>query len=378
MAINCPKCNAANDDEAKFCSQCGAPLAEDAVAAAPPSHAYAAPQAKVNWWAIILILLVIGVLVWLFATPKKDNQMASAGNGAANPHASGNATDGDNPHGMGAQAGMPDIDAMKAKLDANPLDVASLSDLYQTYGMIGRGAKVREYLDAAMKALLEQRDTLGEDWTNTGRQLAVAALLGGDPEGALAALNQLREEVPDDRDTMLLLAQVHYSIDQPAEAVELYDEYLSGSDPEADGATYWQARLHRAMMNLRLFEQSPEDARDTAALAASTGELEEVTTGQPDNFDAWLQLGNAYGSGGDVPQAETAYNRALELASDEQQQWEAQAALAVLHGEEPPEQPAPAMGGMGSPANPHGGMGGSMGNPHGGMGGGDDDPGSTT
>jgi tetratricopeptide (TPR) repeat protein len=373
MAINCPKCNAENGDDARFCAQCGAPLAGDAAPAAPPSRAAAAPPAT-NWWAIIGILAIIAVLVWLFATPKKDNQMAGAGNGTANPHASGGAASDDNPHGMGSQAGMPDIDAMKAKLDANPLDVASLSDLYQTYGMIGRGPKVREYLDAAMKALLEQRDTLGEDWTNTGRQLAVAALLGGDPEGALAALNQLREEVPGDRDTMLLLAQVHYSIDQPAEAVELYDEYLSGSDPEADGATYWQARLHRAMMNLRLFEQSPEDARDTAALAAATGELEEVTASQGDNFDAWLQLGNAYGSGGDVPRAETAYNKALELASDEQQKWEAEAALAVMHGEEPPEQPAPAMGGMGSPANPHGGMG-SMGNPHGGGG---DDPGNTT
>jgi len=358
MAINCPKCNAANNDEAKFCDQCGASLSAEAAPVAQPGSLASAAPAKVNWWAIILIFLVIGVLIWLFATPKNGAQMPGAGGGAANPHASGGSDNGDNPHGMSAQAGMPDIDSMKAKLEADPLDVVSLRELYQTYGLIGRGSKVREYLDAAMEALLEQRDELGEGWTDTGRQLAVAALFGGDPEGALAALNQLRAEVPGDRDTLLLLAQVHYTIDQAPEAVELYDEYLSGADPESDGATYWQARLHRATMNLRLFEQSPEEARNAGALAEATAELQEITASDSSNFDAWLQLGNAYGAGGDTGQAEEAYNQALELASDPQQKWEAEAALAELHGEEPPEQPAPSMGGgMGSMGNPHGGMG---------------------
>jgi len=371
MAINCSKCNAENGDDARFCAQCGAPLAAGAEPLTPPVGLASATPAKTNWWAIIAIVLVIGILVWLFATPKNNGQLPGAGGSTANPHGSTATTSDDNPHGMGSQAGMPDIEGLKARLEANPLDMEALRTMYQTYGMIGRGPKVREYLDAAMKGLLEQRDQLGENWTDTGRQIAVAALLGGDPEGALAALNQLREEVPGDRDTVLLLAEVHYSIDQPGEAVEFFDEYLSGASPEADGTTYWQARLHRAMMNLRLYEQSPAGGQDTAALAAATGELQEIVANGDDNFDAWLQLGNAYGAGGDVPRAEEAFNKCLQLATDPQQEWEAQAALAELHGEEPPEPPAPAMGGMG------GGMG-SMGNPHGGMGGGSDDPESST
>lgn len=364
MAINCPNCNAANRDEAKFCDQCGASLGLKAEAPAPPAPPAAAATPRINWTGIVLVLAVIVVAGWLLFGPK-DNAPAPGVNGTtANPHGTPGTTGGENPHGADPQTGMPDIEGMKATLAENPLDIETLRALYQTYGMIGLGAKVRPQLDAAMAELLEQRENLGEDWTLTGRQIAVAALMGDDVDGAVAALTQLRSAAPGDLDTVLLLAEVHSSIKQPAEAVELYTQYLETTNAEQAGDKYSQARLHRAMMNLDLYDQSLAEDRNEAALDAAIGELQEVVVERAEDFDAWLTLGRAHEANGDTQQAEEAYDKCLDLARSAQEDWEARAAIAELHGEEPPEPPDVGMGGM---ANPHGGMDG--GSPHGGMGG---------
>jgi cytochrome c-type biogenesis protein CcmH/NrfG len=279
---------------------------------------------------------------------------------------------GANPHGTDAQTGMPDIEGLKAKLDANPLDLESLATLYQTYGMIGRSSQMRSYLDTALEEIEAQQETLGDKLAETGRGVAIAALLGGDAEGAIVALNKVQELVPEDLESIQLLAEVYYSIDEPAEAIEWYSLYLDSADAATAGEQYASARASRAKMQIRLFELSEGDQANRPALDAGVTELEAVVAEDAENFSAWLQLGKGYGLQNEITKAEAAYETCLDLAMNEQEYWQAEAALAELHGEEPPEQPAQP-GGMGSMmGNPHGGMGsGSNGmgaNPHGGMG----------
>lgn len=367
MAINCPKCNATNQEEAKFCDQCGATLTATEAPAAP-----AAAGPATNWWAITAIVVIIGVLIWLFAGPK-DNAPAPGGNGnAANPHAEMGGANGDNPHGMDAQSGMPDIEGLKAKLEANPLDLQTLTTLYQTYGMIGRGTQMRSYLDKTLAEIEAQQETLGDTLAETGRGAAIAALMGGDAEGAINVLNKVQELVPEDLEAIQLLAEVYFSIDEPEKSIEWFTRYLDSADPEAAGEQYVGARASRAKMQIRLFEKSEGNETHRSSLDTGIAELEAIRETQPEDFNIWLELGKGYGLQEKVTLAEEAFEKCLDLAKNEQQYWQAEAALAVLHGEEPPEQPAPPSGGMGSMGNPHGGMGsgsGDMGgNPHGAMG----------
>jgi len=262
---------------------------------------------------------------------------------------------------------MPDFEQLRANLAADPLDVESLAMLYQTYGMIGRAAQVRPELDAALAALEERREELGEDFETKGMELSLIALQSGDIDGGLAALDKLIELTGGSGQSLLLTADVYARLDDPAKAIGYYDRYLESAGAEADGVIHTQALTNRALAQIALAAAADEPDRTQLDEAVTT--LTELTTGGNAGFEAWLGLGKAYYLLNNGDEAIAAYEQARTLASDETMTWQVESGLAEVRGEEPPEPPASAQTGGGM-SNPHGGMSGSdgMSNPHGSMG----------
>ncbi|MBN2082826.1 tetratricopeptide repeat protein [bacterium] len=364
MDNKCPSCGAEMRAEAKYCDQCATPLTPE-VADKPKS-------AGVNWTALAILALAIAAIAWLLLLPKSPEQPGTMATATGNPHGTSGgqmgSSSGVSPHGMGSDTatGMPDFEQLRANLAADPLDVESLATLYQTYGMIGRAAQVRPELDAAMAALAEQREELGDDFETKGMELSLIALQSGDIDGGLAALDKLIELTEGSGQSLLLTADVYARLDDPAKAIGYYDRYLESADPVADGAIHEQALVNRALAMVALADTA--ETPDQAQLGRAVNDLTQITTGDGASFEAWLGLGKAYYLLSESDKAIVAYEQARQLATDDTMNWQVDSGLAEVRGEEPPEPPASAQmgGGMGSP---HGGMGGSSGmaNPHGSM-----------
>lgn len=375
MAKVCPKCSADNSDEARFCEQCAAPLSPEAAAEMAASAPAAAPaqrsNAAVNWTALIIVLLIIGVVVWLLRTPQAPKPGAMQG---ANAAASG--ANAENPHaqaGGGAMGGdvMKQLSDAKAALDKDPLATESLITLYQMYGMIGREKEVRPYLDKSYEALVKKRGELGKDASKLLAQIVTAAMMGNDADGAVGVLEKYHELEPDDTSILGMLGDVCFDTGKSEDAIKWYTQYLEKSKPETEGETYWRVRTDRATMYLNLGQ--PVDGKDSVALAVS--ELEYITQNSPTLWNGWFNLGVAYSTAGQKDKAKVAWAKADTLATGEMEKWRVASELAKLEGKEPPPPPSNPHGDMGAAggmANPHGGMdmGGAGGaDPHGGMGG---------
>ena len=386
----CPSCGADLRDEAKFCDSCGKPLATEMEAGA----AVAAPapaKPGVNWTGVLLVLVIIVVAGWLLFGPKGDKAASGGGDAISNPHASGSMGGGDSTNPHGAQAGMEGLTATlnsaKAALEEDPLNRDALMTLYQNYGMIGRQAQVKPYLDNAIAAMEAKADELGDKLVETGMNIGLAALLGNEPEGALEVYRKLDELKPNTPEVVVMLGDVSAALDKFEDAVKYYDQYLADATQEA-GDQYWGAVINRAVALRMRFEQAEAGMAQQVWLDEAIAGLEMAATAKPDVFAPVYNLGVAYGVAGQKDKALATLAMAKPLAKDAQQEWQVAAEVAKLNGEEPP--PAPEMGsmdmsgmeGMGSAEgmpNPHGGsMGGGMGsaegmpNPHGGsMGGGE-------
>jgi tetratricopeptide (TPR) repeat protein len=371
--IKCPACGAENKQQARFCDQCGAEL--NPAAASVAAAEKAVKPNRVNWTAIILTVVLLAVAGWLLFGPTDKNEPAG-GNGA-NPHANmgGGAGEGGDPH---AQEGMGDmmasIDAAKLTLRENPLDMQALGTLYQAYGMIGRSAQVRnDYLIPALAAMREQEAELGDDLPQTAIDLSMAAMIGGDPEGGILALDALVELRPDFALAGKLKGDLLAEMGDYEASIAAYEEYKGTVDPAAEADTYLQAEVNIGRVLVQQYSESLDAGEpDEGAITRAISHLSTLTGMHPELYGAWYNLGKAHALNGNETDAVAAYEEAAAVTSDEMEQWQAEAEAARLKGEEPPERPA-GMAGM----NPHGGggmgggaMGGGMGNPHagGGMG----------
>ncbi len=372
----CPNCGTDLRDEAKFCDNCGNPVSAEAAAAATPAVPVAGAP-KVNWTGVVLVLALVAVVGWLLFGPMGGNQADGSGTTAANPHGTsmGGSSDSANPHG--SQAGMEGLmqslaDA-KAKLETDPLDRDALMTLYQNYGMVGKQASVRPYLDKAVTTLEAKSEELGDTLVETGMNIGLAALLGNELDGARAVYLKLNELRPGTPEVVSMLADVSAAMDNFEDAVKYYDEYLAAVS-EKSGDQYWSAVINRAVALRMKYEKAAPGTAKQEWIADSIAGLEQAVLVNKDQFSPAYNLGVSYSVAGQKDKAIATLTHARSLAKDEMEQWQVDAEVAKLNGTEPPPQPAMDSTGMGAMSNPHGGtdMGGmgsaeGMPNPHAGM-----------
>jgi len=317
MAQVCPQCKAINDDDAIFCDQCSARLK----APSAESSKHLSRPTRINWIALVILAAVVAVIAWLVLSPSEPS--------TRNPHST---------EDLSAMDSMTDIkvqnDQAREALKNDPLDTDALLVLYRNFGLINQPDTVRPYLDEAISALETREAELGEHLEHVALSLAYAALSGGDLEGGISALSKLVELRPDNPRPVKLVADVYYEYGDDENAISWYSDYLNQTSPEQQGQDYWDARVDRAVVYMR----SSANAPDSSRLQLAIDELTAVTDAQPEFWNAWYNLGQAYFSAGDDELAAQAWRRCTGLAADDIQRKHAEEALANLQpdGVKPP------------------------------------------
>lgn len=261
----CPKCGNELGENSRFCDQCGAGTDSGTVAAGAAANGTESKGRRNNGLGLIIVLAIIIGAWWILFSPKGDDQTTVAtvpgggnttaanphgggmssgdmgGSGMANPHGgsmsdSGMGAEGmSNPHGgdMGGTTGgdgmgnlTETLDAARAALAENPLDVTALQTLYQSFGIIGRGGQLRSYLDDALVALSDQKSAEDDDVVQSGKDIAVIAMLvGGDYDGAILVLEGMAEIWPENHELKSMIPQHH--VNPPAMQMECIRSTLS-------------------------------------------------------------------------------------------------------------------------------------------------------
>jgi tetratricopeptide (TPR) repeat protein len=223
---------------------------------------------------------------------------------------------------------------------------------------------VRPYLEAAVAEVEAIQDELGDKLEDTINNLSMAALVfGSDLEGARIASEKAIELVPDSIPPLKVLGDVYYWQDEHQKAIMWYSRYFAVATPENREGEYWYAMANACEMYLL----ASEDNGDDELIGQAVDDLTTVTEQLPQHFAARFNLAKGMLMLGDEAEAERIWEEAKALATSELDAWKVDAALAELHGEEPPEKPNPAAGmgmssapsGMGGTANPHGSTNGN-------------------
>jgi tetratricopeptide (TPR) repeat protein len=363
MIVTCQACGASNDDQARFCDQCGAPLAgalnelEAPAAPLPPplpaAPAAAAPRGSdstVNVWGLAAIAVVLTALGLLF--------FGKGGGTAQQPPPEG----GSAAAGAGGDQGMQMFEQAQAELkkhkDAltkDPADATALGGMYSLYSQIGQVEKVRPYLDTAL-AEVEKQLAAGkltqQAATKRVLDLSMAAMQGDAAVDAVDCLKVYYQLNPKRVSTALMIANIYYDVGMPAEGVEWYEKYLGVADPVEDGSDIRGAKVDLETLRMALAQRD----RDKGMLAKAVANLEAATRAYPDFWAAQFNLGQAYLQQGDKQRAVRTWQHALALAHGEEETWRCNAAIAEAQGQPVPEPPA----GIESPAsstdpslNPH-------------------------
>ncbi len=383
----CPACNAENRDIARFCDQCGAAIAEDAIAAARPAAAKAASSSttsgpKVNWAGLSVLLLILAVAGFLLFPGKKDD--GAAGGGPM----------------MGGKAGeevmgqvLKQVGELKARIEADPTDTKALNEVYTLYQQVGKIEKAREYVQMSLDGIqkkIDSKEIDTEKAVSVTADVAQAAVMAGDGEGAMMALEFFHKLKPDDVQVLPFLGNLAYDLGKTDDAIKWYSQYLEKADP-GKFQDYWNVRIDRSTMYL----QKADDSKDPSFIDKAELELDEITKAKPEMFNAWFNLGQVYLHKKDKPRAREMFTKALGLAgTDEISKYKAEKEIALIDGKTPPAMPnphgeggsleemglGPAKPGVANPhgegfgdtppgmTNPHGegfGGGGDMSNPHG-------------
>ncbi|MCC7478940.1 tetratricopeptide repeat protein [bacterium] len=363
----CPACNAENRDIARFCDQCGSPIAEDAIAAAKPAakseEHKAAAGPKVNWAGLALLFVLLGVGGFLLFPAKKDNAGAPMMGGAAGEEVMGKV--------------LEQVGALKKRIETDPTDTKALNEVYTLYQQVGKIEKAREYVQLSLDGIQKQIDEKKLDTekaVSITADVAQAAVMAGDGEGAMMALEFFHKLKPDDVQVLPFLGNLAYDLGKTDDAIKWYSQYLEQADP-ATSSDYWNVQIDRSTMYL----QKADDTKDGSWTDKARVELEAVVTAKPEMFNAWFNLGQVHLHKKDKVKAREMFAKALTLSSDEISKYKAEKEIALIDGKEPPAMPNPhgeggsleEMGlGPAKPGveNPHGegfGSGGGMSNPHG-------------
>jgi tetratricopeptide (TPR) repeat protein len=364
MTVTCQRCGAENDDQARFCDQCGGALAgaldeiaiEPPVAPPPSTVLNEAPPidrkapASVNWMGLLLIAAVLGGLGYIvFAKP-----------GSSSPQ-------GAQPGEVFQQA-QKDIKESKDSLAKDALDVEALKKLYSLYGQIGRGEQLKSYTAAAIAELGKQKGAgkvSKKQALDHAMGIAVAAMDGGDPLAAIDAMKYYYELSPERPTTAAIIASIYFETGDAEKALEWDTRYLDSADPKAAGDDYLGVQVDRATVRLELAKRGqPEQLKEAIK------ELRAMTTEHPAHWPSWLTFGQALRQSGSKTDASKAYQQALKLAKSPMEKWQSEAAIAELDGKPIPPQPPEmsATPGMPTGENPHGeAMDGAVADPHAGM-----------
>jgi tetratricopeptide (TPR) repeat protein len=358
MLKTCPQCNSDNNEDARFCDQCGAALeptaaapvatpapAEGAAPAAPAAAPMAAPAAssaapQINWAAVIFILAAVGGLFWLLGNPgTKDNVAPGMSGGGSNPAAM-----------MGQIQGQ--IKDLKGKLDKEPSDTAALKELYTMYAQVGKLKDVGPYLEKALAAI-EKKEASPETRQQIA-ELAETAMGAGDNEGLLLCLTSFNRLFPEELGALAYIADVHFKLGQLDQSIDYYNRYLEKATPEKEGAEYWDVVTSRGSTYVEQYKKN----KNKSLLDQGLAELVRSTNNAPKSWSGWYYLGLAQLTAEDKTKARESFTKAVEAASDKFQAWEAQAEIDKLDGKEPAPMPNPHGEGFGTAAgaSPHGEM----------------------
>jgi tetratricopeptide (TPR) repeat protein len=166
--------------------------------------------------------------------------------------------------------------------------------------------------------------------------LATSAMGGDDSLGAIECLKAYYKYNPSRVDTAKMIADIYYDMRMAGEAVEWYGNYLKAADPAVAGDAYVNAQVDRATMRMQLADKEARPAELTRAL----DELQQVIASRPQHWAARFNYGQALLQQGDKTAAEQTWNAALKLATNPEEKWRTDAALAALHGQPPPPRPA--------------------------------------
>lgn len=332
MLQTCPACHSENRDIAKFCDSCGAPLSPEVERPVAQSGS-ARRKSGANWTALVWLAVIVLAIVWVIRTPSQQS--------ATPPMAGGAAGGGANP--IGTMEGVQkQLAGLKAKLKKDPLDVATLSDLYALYGQSGQTDKMAPYMDEAVKSWKRKYPNPDEDARKLLAGLALAALQANDDKAAVDVLIVYHEADPDNLGVIATIGNIYYEMNEPAKAVEYYDMYLARTKPAEQGDDYWNILVDKATMHLNLAGDDLKSKDYTTALEL----LQRATREAPKHWAAWYNLGQAHEMAGEKDKALAALKKSLEVAGDAESKYEAQKEINKLEGKPAPE----------PPANPHEGM----------------------
>jgi tetratricopeptide (TPR) repeat protein len=337
----CPACGASTTPDARFCAQCGTPLAPGAArpAAAPAPAAAALPPATpivrrpggaVNWLGLGIVGVVVLGIVWLSTGGGKSGAGPMAGGGGAGGGDQGTAV---------FQQVQQQLKQDKDALAKDPLDEDAVKDLYTLYSQIGQPDKVRPFLETALAEAQKRVGAGGMtagDATKLALDLGTAAMNGNDPLGAIDALKFYYQLNPQRVDTAKMVGDIYYDMRMADESVEWYQKYLKAADPAKDSAAYVNAQVDMATMQMQIADKENQPDQLKAAVSG----LQAVVQAHPEHWAARFNLGQALLQGGDKAGAEEAWKACQKLAGNATEKWRTAAALAELHGQPAPPKPA--------------------------------------
>jgi tetratricopeptide (TPR) repeat protein len=343
MLVICPRCQAENEDVARFCNQCGNALEnslpENKTMAAAPAIAEDAPRTSaINWSALVIIALVIAAIWYVVGGgPPDPAKTTGAAGGAAMP-----------------QEVLDQVAALKDQLKEDPANIEALRSMYETYGMVGKVSEVTPYAEAALEYMKANKDAVSpEEQGDRLLALFIACYENRDEAICLTILEQYHLSFPDNLRILKVLGDLSYDNTLFEQAAKYYEEFIDREDPETDLENYLNAMtdLGSCYIQLSLTEDSGTEMLDKA-LATFDSALEF----NPQFWQAHFNRGVALGKLERLDDAVTEWEWCKANTVNEMEKWRAGFAIAELRGEEPPAMPG----------NPHsegfGEMG--MGNPH--------------
>ena len=348
MLVICPKCQAENEDVARFCNQCGAPLGNTLpenrpVVTEEPETGAQRKAGVVNWSGLVIIALVIGAIWYVVGS----HPTATSGADAGGP--------------MMPQEVLDKIGGLKETLRQNPADIDALRGLYETYGMVGKISEVTPYSEAALDYLKQNKSSLSpEELGDAFLGLFIACYENRDDAICLTVLEEYHAQFPDNMRILKVLGDLCYDNMMFDKAIQYYSEFLEKSTMADDEESYLNAMTD---LGTCYIQEAAGDTVDTELMEKALATFDEVLGYKADFWQAHFNRGIALAKLERNDEAVAEYSWCADNTEDAMDKWRAGTARAEITGEDPPAMPANPHGeGFDGTGNPHGE---AMANPHG-------------